>query len=63
MGDNDNKKESPYKSCFMFSNECGPYSRFKKPIDDMFTMKEITGDVRPHLNSLKIINNFIDKCK
>ena len=59
------KEESPYKTCFLYSTkQCGLYQRFKKPVDAMFGVEEeLTSNVKSHFIVLKIMrsNGNIDE--
>ena len=48
-------KDSAYKSCFLFSEKCGSYQRFKSPVDGLFGVEELTSEVKSHLLTLKIM--------
>ena len=48
-------EKNKYATCY--ANEyggCGPYLRYRKPVDELFEITDLTNDTKPHLVRLKL---------
>ena len=54
----DEKRKKKYGKCsFFHDGKCGPHTKSRTPIDEMFSTEELKGTAKPHLLSLKLIRS------
>ena len=48
-------EENKYATCCANEyGDCGPYLRYRKPVDELFEISDLTNDTKPHLVRLKL---------